>query len=111
MASSNNYNKASDATSPHPGNVVAEVSATEGIINDDSASTMDTNSGPPITVIHIPFTSDDTKCPFCERLQKNFTFINPSDLEKHLELHHLLDEVRWACLKCSRAFIKLHGVR
>lgn len=103
---------ASDATSPHPGNVVAETSASEGIQDDNLANTMDTRIEPYGATIHIPFEDNNSvKCPFCERMQKNFAFINPSDLDKHFKLHHLLEEIQWACSRCNKSFSKLHNVR
>ncbi|CAL7932962.1 unnamed protein product [Xylocopa violacea] len=59
----------------------------------------------------LPAIQDTMACPICLRKQLHFSFISPSELDKHLKLHHLEDEIQWACLKCNKSFPKLHSTR
>lgn len=48
-------------------------------------------------------------CPVCERREVHLFFMTLSDLDKHLNEHHLETPIKWGCRKCGKCFHKLHG--
>jgi hypothetical protein len=102
---SNNINKASDATPLDPGGAVSEAdsSASEGIMVDDPASIRLTNFS-----ITVPLVGDRVACPVCEEKGINLFFMSLSDLNRHLDLHHTDTNIKWSCF-CGKSFPKLHG--
>jgi hypothetical protein len=84
---------------------VADSSASEGILVDDSASIRLTTHS-----ITVPLVGDRVACPVCEEKGINLFFMSLSDLNRHLDLHHIGSKIRWSCL-CGKSFPKLHGTQ
>jgi hypothetical protein len=82
---------------------VADFSALEGTLDDDSATST--------VKISVPLVGDQVACPICERREVNLLFMNLSDLGRHLDQHHIGACIQWRCLYCERSFPKLHGAR
>lgn len=85
---------------------MADSSALEGTNVDDPAMSMDMNM-----IILIPFVGTQTACPVCEEGGINLFFLSPTDLNRHLEQHHVTAPIKYMCRECGKCFSKLHGVR
>jgi DNA polymerase III alpha subunit (gram-positive type) len=82
---------------------VADSSASEGTIIDDSAMS-------PIKIL-VPLVGDRVACPICEKREIHRFFMSLSDLGKRLDQHHLEAHIHLGCLYCEKNFPKLHGAK
>jgi ribosomal protein L37AE/L43A len=98
-----NRGEASDAASLSPGGSAADLSAMEGNLVDDIAMS-------PVKIM-VPLMGDQVACPICERKEIHLFFVSLSDLNKHLNQHHLEARIQWGCLYCEKSFPKLHGAK
>lgn len=94
---------ASDAKLLGPGNAVADLSAPEGTIDDNTSMCPDT--------ILVPLMGNKIVCPVCERREVHLFFMNLTDLDKHINEHHMEIPINWGCRQYNRCFQKLHGAR
>jgi hypothetical protein len=95
--------EASDAELLGPGSAVADSSASERTTDDEVPMSPDT--------ILVPLMGDKIAYPVCERRKMHLFFMTLSDLDKHLNEHHLETPIKWGCRKCGKCFQKLHGAR
>jgi DNA-directed RNA polymerase subunit RPC12/RpoP len=98
-----NNSKASDTAPLGPGGVVADSSALEGTLVDESAMS-------PATIF-VPLVGDQVACPICERREIHLFFMTLTDLGKHLDQHHLEALIQWECSNCGKSFPVLRGAK
>ena len=85
---------------------MADLSASEGTTVDDSALSMDTSIR-----IMVPVVGNQVACPVCKKREIHLFFMTLSDLDKHLDQHHVEACNQWRCSLCRKSFPKLHGAR
>lgn len=95
--------EASDAAPLSRGGAVADLLAPEGTTDDNVGISPDT--------ILVPLMGNEIACPVCEKREVHLLFMNLTDLDRHLNEHHLEVPINWDCRQCSRCSRKLHGVR
>jgi hypothetical protein len=93
----------SDVALLGPTSAVADLSAPEGTTDDNVGISPDT--------ILVPLMENKIACLVCEKREVYLFFMNLTDLDKHLNEHHLEVPINWGCRQCCRCFRKLHGVR
>lgn len=61
-----------------------------------------------ILMINVPMTAPTIGCILCEKQNKRFEFLTLRMFSNHLSEQHKI-VVRWICIKCGKAFDKLHA--
>jgi hypothetical protein len=89
-----------------PGSAVANLSASEGNMVDDSAVSLALNSE-----IMVPLVGEKVAYPVCEKREAHHLFMTLGDLDKHLSLQHVDTPIQYGRISCGRNFPKHHAAR
>ena len=90
---------ASDADVPDPGSRVADLSALQGISNDDLAMSTDQETH---QTIEVPFEEDITNCESCLARNKRFEFLSAKEMNVHYKEEHPNIVGKFRCRNCGR---------
>ena len=90
---------ASDAGFPDPGSPVADLSASQGINDDDLAMSTDHET---IQMIEVPLEEDITNCEACLARNKRFGFLSVKEMNAHYREEHPQVVVKFRCRNCGR---------
>ena len=84
---------------------VADLSASERTIIDGSATSLD------YAKVMVPLVGNQVARPVFQRREIHLFFVILTDLDRHLDQHHMDARIQWGCIYCERSFPKLHGAK
>lgn len=89
-----------------PGSAVANLSASEGIMVDDTAVSLAWSSK-----IMMPLVGDKVAYPVCEKREAQRLFMTLGDLDKLLSLQHVDTPIKQGRISCGRNVLQHHVAR
>jgi hypothetical protein len=88
------------------GSAVVNLSASEGIMVDDSAVSLALSSK-----IMVPLVGNKVAYPVCEKKEAHRLFMTLGELVKHFSLQHVDTPIQYGRISCGRNFLKHHAAR